>query len=155
MPMSGFAVEVIPMAGAKVVDKAAWRHLYDGYATFYKRDMTDQIAEAVWGWIHDQDHELEGAVAAVDGHLVGLAHFRRMPSPLRGQDVGFLDDLFVDPAARGSGAANALFGHLSAVGAERGWGVVRWITADDNYRARALYDRLATKTSWNLYEMPV
>ena len=24
-----------------------------------------------------------------------------MPSPLRGQDIGFLDDLFVDPKHRG------------------------------------------------------
>ena len=37
----------------------------------------------------------------VDSNIVGLAHYRRMPSPLRGQDIGFLDDLFVDPKYRG------------------------------------------------------
>lgn len=148
-------VEILEIGGPVDVDRAAWRRLYDGYAEFYEREMTDAIAETVWGWINDPGHEVEGAVASVDGKLVGLAHYRRMPSPLRGADVGFLDDLFVDPESRGSGVAEALFEHLSTVAAERGWGVVRWITADDNYRARALYDRLARKTMWNLYEMPV
>ena len=135
--------------------RAGWRTLYDGYATFYKREMTDEIAATVWGWITDPDHELDGAIALVDGTPVGLAHYRRMPSPLRGAYVGFLDDLFVDPATRGKGVADALFVHLQEAARERGWPIVRWITADDNYRARGVYDKLSKKTSWNLYEMQV
>lgn len=133
--------------------RAAWRRLYEGYATFYKRTMTEEGLATVWGWLQDPAHELEGALAVVDGEPVGLAHYRRMPSPLRGADIGFLDDLFVDPAARGGGAGAALIDHVAKVARARGWGVVRWITADDNYRARGLYDRLARKTSWNLYEL--
>jgi len=45
--------------------------------------------------------KLNGLVYEVDGNIVGFAHYRRMPSPLRGQDIGFLDDLFVDPEHRG------------------------------------------------------
>ncbi len=135
--------------------KPAWRGLYDGYATFYKRQMTNQIAETVWSWLMDPGHELEGVLAVLDGTPVGLAHYRRMPSPLRGADIGFLDDLFVTPAARGHKVGQVLFAHLEAAAREKGWGVVRWITADDNYRARALYDQLSKKTSWNLYEMQV
>jgi GNAT superfamily N-acetyltransferase len=135
--------------------KSGWRRLYDGYATFYKREMTDEIAETVWGWITDPTRELDGAIALVDGEPHGLAHYRPMPSPLRGAYVGFLDDLFVTPELRGMGIADALFDHLKAAARERGWPIVRWITADDNYRARALYDRLSKKTSWNLYEMQV
>ena len=58
-------------------DKEDWRRLYEGYATFYKRPMTDAIAERVW----------------------------------------------------------------------------RWITAEDNYRARAVYNRLAQRTSWVTYQI--
>jgi GNAT superfamily N-acetyltransferase len=133
--------------------KADWRRLYDGYAAHYKREMTDKIANAVWGWINNPAHELEGAIALLDGKPVGLAHFRRMPSPLRGADVGFLDDLFVDPSVRGSGAAAALLAHVRSVAADRGWELTRWITADDNYRARTLYDKVAKKAGWNTYEM--
>ena len=58
-----------------------------------------------------------------------------------------------DPAARGSGAAEALLTALSAIGSARGWTVIRWITADDNYRARGLYDRLADRTKWITYDI--
>ena len=133
--------------------KADWRRLYDGYAAHYKREMTDAIADNVWGWINNPGHELEGVIALLDGVPVGLAHFRRMPSPLRGADIGFLDDLFVDPSVRGSGAAAAMLAHVREVARARGWELTRWITADDNYRARTLYDKVAKKAGWNTYEM--
>ena len=40
-----------------------------------------------------------------------------------------------------------------SVGRERGWTVIRWITAEDNYRGRAVYDRVAEKTRWLTYEI--
>ncbi|MBT6565582.1 MAG: GNAT family N-acetyltransferase, partial [Candidatus Puniceispirillum sp.] len=87
------------------------------------------------------------------GHLIGLAHFRAMPSPLRGADVGFLDDLFVDPSQRGGTVANALLRAVDDIAGQRAWAVVRWITRDDNYRARGLYDKLSTRSNWLTYEM--
>lgn len=66
---------------------------------------------------------------------------------------GFLDDLFVDPSARGEGSVEALLAALRTIGVERGWTVIRWITADDNYRARAKYDQQARRTPWITYDM--
>lgn len=135
-------------------DKADWRRLYNGYAAFYKMPMTDETAERVWGWLHDADHVQEALVARDSaGRVIGLAHFRAMPSPLRGAYAGFLDDLFVDPDVRGSGAADKLLDALNAIAAERGWPVIRWITADNNYRARGVYDRKAVRSMWITYEM--
>ncbi len=133
--------------------KSAWRALFDGYTTFYRRTLTDQVAEAVWGWIHDPAHEVEGVLALQGETPVGLAHFRRQPRPAVGRDMGYLDDLFVSPEARSKGTGRALLAHVAEVGKARGWAVVRWTTADDNYRARSLYDQVAAKTAWNLYEM--
>lgn len=134
-------------------DRAGWERLYRGYAAFYKVETDAARLGRLWGWLHDPAHPVEGLVFEADDTLVGLAHFRAMPSPLRGAEIGFLDDLFVDPSRRGTGAAAALIEAVAGVARERGWDVVRWITADDNYRARALYDRLATKTGWNTYEL--
>jgi GNAT superfamily N-acetyltransferase len=92
-------------------------------------------------------------VAEHDGKVIGLTHFRPFVSTLRAITNGFLDDLFVDPAARGTGAAQALIDAVSAHGRARGWGTIRWITADDNYRARGVYDRLATRTGWITYDI--
>ena len=135
--------------------KAAWRALYDGYATFYERILTDEIAETVWSWITDPNHELDALIIVAKGRPIGLAHYRRMPSPLRGGDIGFLDDLFIAPEARGDRIGERIFERLREIASERGWTLVRWVTADDNYRARSLYDRVATKTTWNMYEMLV
>ncbi len=134
-------------------DRSEWERLYAGYAAFYKVTQTPEMRATVWGWIHDPAHGTRAFVAEDQGRLVGLAHFRPFARPLAASTGGFLDDLFVDPAARGSGAADALIAALAEEGRQQGWTVIRWITAEDNYRARALYDRLAEKTRWATYDI--
>jgi GNAT superfamily N-acetyltransferase len=144
----------ITIAPPRVADKQDWRRLYDGYAKFYKMPMNDEIADRVWSWLHDKSHVLEALVARDgSGHLVGLAHFRAMPRPLTGTTAGFLDDLFVDPAARGREIGERLIKAMADEGRRRGWTIVRWLTADDNYRARGRYDQLAKRTMWITYQM--
>ncbi len=148
------------MSGVTIVkpgprDKEGWRRLYTGYANFYKREMTDAIAERVWGWITAAEPHgpCEGRVAhSADGRVVGLAHFRDMASPLRGTVAGFLDDLFVDPAYRGKKVGRLLLDEVAAIGRARHWPFYRWLTADDNYRARTLYDQAAKRTMWITYQ---
>jgi ribosomal protein S18 acetylase RimI-like enzyme len=82
-------------------------------------------------------------------------HCRQMPSPLRGALVGFLDDLYVHPEARGQGVVEALYEALNELGREQGWPFVRWITAENNYRGRAVYDRLSEKTHWVTYQKTI
>ena len=135
-------------------DRPSWESLYRGYADFYQVETDVTKLDRLFGWLLDPAHVCEGIVALdKDARLIGLAHYRAMPSPLRGSEVGFLDDLFVDPASRGSGAARALLRHVDGIAQTRGWPVVRWITRDNNYRARGLYDRLAFRSDWITYEM--
>ena len=136
-------------------DRAAWGVLYEGYAGFYGVDQTDDMRDRVWGWLMDAGHEVNGFVAEQDGVLVGLAHYRPFARPLAAATGGFMDDLFVSPAARGTGAAAALIDTVKAEGIKRGWSVIRWITADDNARARGLYDKIATQTAWVTYDIKI
>lgn len=146
-------IEVKKMAAD---DRAEWEGLYHGYAKFYKVPMNDDILEAVWGWIHDENNPFYGLIARDDqGRALGLMHCRQMPSPLRGTHVGFLDDLFVLPEARGLGVVDKLYEGLNQVGLDNSWPFIRWITADNNYRARAVYDKLSDRTQWVTYQMPV
>ena len=134
-------------------DYYQWRGLYQGYADFYHVALTKDGLQTTCSWLIDLDHVCSGLVVEQQGQLVGLAHFRGMPSPLRGQMIGFLDDLFVAPDHRSGGKEASLIKAVQAEAKARGWGVVRWITRDHNYRARVLYDELAEKTDWVLYEM--
>jgi GNAT superfamily N-acetyltransferase len=136
-------------------DERRWRELYAGYAAFYEVEQTEAMAARVWSWLLDPAHSVQGLVVVDDGGVVqGLAHFREFARPLSASIGGFLDDLFVEPTLRGSGAADVLLGELRRIGRERGWTVIRWITAEDNYRARGKYDQHATRTPWVTYDMP-
>lgn len=94
-------------------DRADWQRLYRGYADYYGMPMSEEILDTVWGWIHAPDEPFHCRLArSNNGEAIGLMHYRPMPSPLRGTRIGFLDDLFVDPAHRGSGIADAMLDAL-------------------------------------------
>ena len=137
----------------ETADRPDWDRLYAGYADFYGVTQTSVMRDRVWSWIHDPAHEAEAFVAEGVGGLVGLAHFRAFARPLSATTGGFLDDLFVAPEARGTGAAEALIRAVAQEGQQRGWSVIRWITAADNARVRRLYDRLAQATPWVTYDL--
>ena len=149
--MTEQTVTIRPVAAG---DREQWDALYHAYAVFYEVEQTEEMRDRVWSWLHDPTHQTCGLVAvAEDGRLIGITHYRPYARPLSAAMGCFLDDLFVSPQARGSGAAAALIGAVKAIAAERGWSVVRWITADNNYRARSLYDKVAARTHWITYDI--
>jgi GNAT superfamily N-acetyltransferase len=144
------AVTILPVAERH---RADWARLYAGYAEFYRVAQTPEMQACVWSWLHDPAHEVNGLVAEdAAGRAVGLAHWRRYARPLSASTGLFLDDLFVDPELRGQRVADALIEALAGIARAEGLTVVRWITADDNYRGRGAYDRLAKRTMWITYD---
>jgi GNAT superfamily N-acetyltransferase len=143
-------IRIVPLAERH---RADWERLYAGYAAFYRVTQTPEMRATVWGWIMDPAHEVKALVAEdASGRALGLAHYRPFARPLSASTGCFLDDLFVAPETRGMRVGEALIEALAALARERGWSVVRWITADDNYRARTAYDRVATRTMWITYD---
>lgn len=144
-------IRVRPVAA---VDRTQWDRLYKAYADFYKVEQTPEMRDRVWSWLHDPAHEVKCLVALNDsGELIGITHYRPFARPLAAAMGCYLDDLFVTPEARGSGAVDALIDGVKAVSVEHGWSVVRWITAENNYRGRGVYDRVANRTQWVTYEI--
>ena len=66
-----------------------------------------------------------------------------------------VDDLFVSPSSRGDGTVQIMYQALADFSRQQGWPFVRWITADNNYRGRGSYDKIAEKTHWVTYQLPV
>ena len=128
--------------------------LYKGYAEFYKMPMNHDILDKVWSWIFDKEIKFYAiGIKSSEGELIGFMHFREMPSPLRGSLVGFLDDLYIHPDFRGSGAVQLLFKELKLIANQNNWPYVRWITASDNHRARKVYDKLSGVIDFVTYQM--
>ena len=137
----------------QIKDKDEWRKLYQGYANFYQVEISKITLDTVWNWLLDQNHELSGLVYEINNKLVAIAHYRRMPSPLRGKDIGFLDDLYVHPDFRRRKIGEEIINKLNHISQEKGWGLIRWITRNDNHNAKSLYDRVANKSTWDVYEL--
>ena len=67
--------------------------------------------------------------------------------------LGFLDDIYVDSKYRRKGIGEKLIHKLNEISNKNNWGLVRWVTRDDNTKAKSLYDKIAKKTNWDLYEL--
>ena len=134
-------------------DKENWTKLYNGYANFYKVQMNTLVLDTLWGWIHDVSHEVNGLCFEFEGKIVAIAHYRTMPRPIKGQYIGFLDDLFVESDFRGQKIAQRLISHLKSLSKANNWQGVRWITHSSNKQAKKLYDKIGTNTGFELYEL--
>jgi GNAT superfamily N-acetyltransferase len=133
-------------------DRERWGELFRAYGVFYETTFSDAVLDGVWAWIVDADHVLDALVAEIDGTVIGFAHYRSMPDTFSAGTEWYLDDLFVDPESRGSGAATALIEQLKTIAATTN-GTLRWITAADNATAQRVYDKVATKATWVTYEV--
>jgi ribosomal protein S18 acetylase RimI-like enzyme len=133
-------------------DRAQWEELFLAYGVFYETSFGPEVLEGVWGWLMDPAHPVSGFVASHEDTLLGFAHLREHPDTFEAGPSWFLDDLFTRPEARGKGVARSLINALSDHVASHGGGTIRWITASDNTTAQGLYDQIATRTSWVMYE---
>jgi len=127
--------------------------LMRGYCDFYGTDPPDSGIEAMARALIGG----EGAVfkARRPGEpITGFATSAIKWSMLRGARVGILDDLFVDPAARGQGIADRLIDACAQWALSRDAVALEWQTALDNDRAKSVYDRIGAKSSrWLDYEL--
>jgi len=142
---------IIRQINSKDFDK--WRSAYHYYAEHYEVSLTEEGIKTTWNWLMDDKQTLRGIVAENKNNIIGIAHYRAMPSPLRGKYIGFLDDIIIIPEKRGTGIGKQLLDKIKEIGIKEKWSIVRWITKDDNYQARTLYDKVAVKSDWNMYDM--
>jgi GNAT superfamily N-acetyltransferase len=94
---------------------------------------------------------VHAAVAEVDGRVAGIANYLLHESTGSLRPVCYLQDLFVDPATRGSGVGRELIGWLVAEMKAHRWSRLYWSTRETNYRARALYDQFTPHSGFLRY----
>lgn len=134
-------------------DKDAWRKLFLAYIEFYKSKVADDVVETTWERLMSGAEYVHRGLVAVDetDKPIGIAHYIFHRSTWSKTWYCYLEDLFVDPALRAGGVGRklieAVYAEADKVGATRTY----WATQEFNYRARGLYDQVATKSPFLQY----
>ncbi len=105
-----------------------------------KVPMNAGVLDTLWEWIHDESHDVNGFCFELEGKIVGFAHYKTMPRPIKGEYIGFL-------------IAQKLISHLKSISKENNWDGIRWITHSSNENAKKLYDKIANNKGFELYEL--
>jgi ribosomal protein S18 acetylase RimI-like enzyme len=136
----------------RVADRSRWEELWTGYLTFYKTELPAQWTDHLWGRLIDPDDQPYGFVAlGADERLVGFVIYHFHLSTWSPAGYCYLEDLYVDPACRGSGAGRALIQAVYRAADERGAARVYWHTENTNARAQVLYNQVAVLTPFVQY----
>ncbi|WP_408591252.1 N-acetyltransferase family protein [Novosphingobium sp.] len=87
----------------------------------------------------------EVVIGEIDGVARGFALFFHNFSTFEGRPGIYLEDLFVQPEARGSGLGKALLQHLAALAVERDCARLEWSVLDWNEPAIGFYKSLGAQ----------
>lgn len=141
-------VRVQPLREA---DRAVWAQLWRGYLDFYKTQLDETQYTLTWQRIHDPAEPQFGYLAEVAGTVEGLVHIIFHRSGWTDAPSCYLQDLYVNPQARGTQVGKALIDHAYRVAKAAGSAGVYWLTHETNSYAMRLYDRVAAKTGFLQY----
>ena len=97
----------------------------------------------------------EVIIGEVDGTAQGFALFFHNFSTFEGRPGVYLEDLFVRPAARGSGLGKALLAELARIAVERDCARLEWSVLDWNEPAIGFYKALGAKPmdEWTVFRV--
>lgn len=132
--------------------------LMRGYCDFYEVSPPDeQLLAMSRALIADPERDgIQLIARGEDAAPIGFATVFWSWQTLDAGRIGVMNDLFVDPDARGTGLADALIAACAERTRAHGGLVLAWETALDNERAQAVYERVgATSSRWLTYELPL
>jgi GNAT superfamily N-acetyltransferase len=95
---------------------------------------------------------VHGLLAEQDGQLIGFAHLIMHPTTWASSPSCYLEDLYITRSSRGRGVGRQLIEAVYRYADESGAAKVYWLTQEYNAAARSLYDTLAHRTSFVVYQ---
>jgi GNAT superfamily N-acetyltransferase len=132
-------------------DEKRWRELFQGYAKFYRATISEDITSLTWSKFFDPTSNMACLVAERDDQVIGLCHYHFHQSTWSDRPYCYLEDLYVDPEARGTGAARELILGCEVEAKKRDAVRLYWHTQEYNAAARSLYDSIMPRSSFIVY----
>jgi GNAT superfamily N-acetyltransferase len=135
-------------------DEQRWRECWDQYTRFYEKEPSEAVTRHTWARIMDETCPVHAIVADCSvGGVIGSANYVIHENTSTLTPVCYLEDLFVDPSRRAEGAGRQLIDWLVAEMKAKGWSRLYWHTRENNYRARALYDKYTVHSGFVRYAL--
>jgi GNAT superfamily N-acetyltransferase len=134
-------------------DWDGWKAMWGQYLRFYGAEASATVTRSTFDRLCRQSDGMFGYVAESEGSIVGLVHAVVHPTTWSSRPTCYLEDLYLDRSARGSGLGRALVDTVAGEARERGASAVYWHTQEFNAPARRLYDTVARLRSWVVYEI--
>lgn len=135
-------------------DEADWRALWKDYLAFYETSRDEDVYAGTWKRILDPEVDMFAMVAETPEHgIVGIVNFLYHSYFWGPENRIYLNDLYVRPEIRGTGAGKAMIDAVVAHAKEHNCQQVWWFTAEDNAVARKLYDGVATLSPFVKYQI--
>lgn len=134
-------------------DEPAWRSLWAAYNEFYNATIAEAVTSATWRRILDPSSPIFARLAERDGRVVGFSLSVAHEGTWTVNPICYLEDLFVDPNARGNGIGRALIQDLIDLGKAKDWSHLYWHTKASNTAARRLYDRFTAADDFVRYRL--
>lgn len=134
-------------------DEDAFRRLYAAYVAFLASTVEPAVVSHTIRRFSDPSSGMFCRIAEAGGVVRGFAVCLLHEGTWVTRPICYLEDLFVDPAARGAGLGRALIEDLAAICRDRGYARLYWHTQASNATARRLYDRFAAADGAVRYTM--
>lgn len=111
--------------------------------------------ETIRSSIFGEGSVTEAAILEKDGQPAGFAVWFYSYSTWQAKNGLYLEDLYVSPDHRGSGAGRLLLKHLARIAVEKGCGRFEWSVLDWNEPAIRVYDAVGAEpqNEWIRYRL--
>ena len=139
----------------EATDREAWNALWTGYLAFYKTTLPPEQFDLTWARLHDANEPMY-VLGAFDGEqMIGLVHYLYHRTCWSDGPTCYLQDLYTVDAARGKGVGKALIEAVYAAAKIAGASRVYWQTHETNATAMVLYNKVAERSGFLVYRMPM
>lgn len=145
-------------------DEPEWRRLWAANSAFWGVSLPPEVDDHTWRRLIDPDMTAMRCRVAVSGDgasgnwasdrasLVGIATLVLHAGTWTTKPICYLEDLYVDEAARGRGIGKAMLDDVISLAHTHDWSRLYWHTRRD-FDARKLYDRFIEADDYVRYRM--
>jgi GNAT superfamily N-acetyltransferase len=152
LPSDQKAPAMLTLTPLRAADKVEWWPLWQGYLTFYKASIADDVSDLTFDRLTNGREPMGGFITRnAEGRAIGIVHWITHRSCWTASDYCYLQDLFVADDVRGGGVGRQLIEAVYTKARALDCSRVHWLTHESNTTAMKLYDVIADKSGFVQY----